>query len=51
MTKEELTSATQKSELSNGSAEAHAQPLDVLIRVLHTDLKRGLSTEEAQRRL
>jgi Ca2+-transporting ATPase len=50
MTKEKTTT-TYNEELPNVSAKAHAQSLDALVRVLHTDLKHGLSTEEAQRRL
>nr|MBC7244471.1 calcium-translocating P-type ATPase, SERCA-type [Chloroflexota bacterium] len=51
MTNNKTTAARHNEELPNGSAKLHAQPLDTLVRALHTDLNLGLSTQEAQRRL
>lgn len=50
MSKEPI-STEQMEKLPSGTAELYAQPVDALVRVLHTDLKRGLSTEEAHSRL
>ena len=51
MATEQKTPAAARGELPNGLQTMHDQPLERVVRVLHTDLERGLSTEEARKRL
>jgi Ca2+-transporting ATPase len=51
MTKEEAFQAAQREGLPNGLETMHAQPLEAIVQVLHTDLTSGLSTAEVKRRL
>jgi Ca2+-transporting ATPase len=51
MTQEEALQAAQREGLPNALDTMHAQPLEAVLRVLHTDLANGLSTAEVQRRL
>ena len=51
MTTAKAVRASQGENLPNGLDTMHNQPVDSLVHVLHTDLARGLSSEEVQRRL
>ncbi len=50
MTTEKASLASQGEESPNGLDNMYSEPVDTVVRVLHTDLVRGLSREEAQRR-
>jgi len=51
MTNEEAAQAAEKAGLPSGITTMHTESVDALVNVLHTDLARGLNTQEAKQRL
>jgi Ca2+-transporting ATPase len=51
MTEEEALQAAQREGLPSTLDTMHAQPLEAVVQVLHTDLANGLNAAEVQRRL